>query len=167
MTINHTTRVLCGMTRSFQFGTEFKGFFEILGGLFGNNIYIWLRANPISIRPCVYWHFAPPWVSWIVEYRSTNSLTVLELWWINKAPDPDKFQTELIKTMPPEQIRVLQKWLNEILAKGELVTKLTEAEMTGRLVLFHKGGSKSDQISHWSQLFCSTSLTSTSVNYMV
>jgi hypothetical protein len=28
---------------------------------------------------------------------------------INKSPDPDKFQTELIKTMPPEQIRVLQK----------------------------------------------------------
>ena len=61
----------------------------------------------------------------------------------------NKFQAELIKTMPPEQIRVLQKWLNEILAKGELVTKVTEPEMTGRLSLLHKGGSKSDQISHW------------------
>jgi hypothetical protein len=68
---------------------------------------------------------------------------------INKSPGPDKFQAELIKTMPPEQIRVLQKWLNEILAKGELVTKVTEAEMAGRLALLHKGGSKSDQISHW------------------
>ena len=67
---------------------------------------------------------------------------------INKAPGPDKFQAELIKTMPPEQIRVLQIWLNEILAKGELVTKVTEAEMAGRLALLHKGGSKSDQISH-------------------
>jgi hypothetical protein len=68
---------------------------------------------------------------------------------INKSPGPDKFQAELIKTMSPEQIRVLQKWLNEILAKGELVTKVTEAEMAGRLTLLHKGGSKSDQISHW------------------
>jgi hypothetical protein len=51
--------------------------------------------------------------------------------------------------MPPEQIRVLQKWLNETLAKGELVTKVTEAEMAGRLALLHKGGSESDQISHW------------------
>jgi hypothetical protein len=67
---------------------------------------------------------------------------------INKAPGPDKFQAELIKTMPPEQIRVLQIWLNEILAKGELVTKVTEAEMAGRLALLHKGGYKSDQISH-------------------
>ena len=40
------------MTRSFQAGTKFKGLFEILGGLFGNNIDIWLRANPIGIRPC-------------------------------------------------------------------------------------------------------------------
>jgi hypothetical protein len=68
---------------------------------------------------------------------------------INESPGPDKFQTELIKTMSPEQIRVLQKWLNEILAKGALVTKVTEVEMTGRLTLLHKGGSKSDQISHW------------------
>ncbi len=68
---------------------------------------------------------------------------------INKSPGPDKFQAELIKTMPPEQIRVLQKWLNEILEKGDLVTKVTEAEMAGRLALLHKGGSKSDQISHW------------------
>jgi hypothetical protein len=68
---------------------------------------------------------------------------------INKSPDPDKFQAELIKTIPLEQIRVLQKWLNEIMAKEELVTQVTETEMAGRLALLHKGGSKSDQISHW------------------
>jgi hypothetical protein len=32
----------------------------------------------------------------------------------NKAPGPDSFQTELIKTMPPEQLKVIQQWLNEI-----------------------------------------------------
>ncbi len=52
---------------------------------------------------------------------------------INKSPGPDKFQAELIETMPTEQIRVLQKWLNEILAKGELVTKVTEEEYVGQI----------------------------------
>jgi hypothetical protein len=68
---------------------------------------------------------------------------------INKSPGPDIFQAKLIKTMPPEQIRVLQKWLNEILEKEDLVTKVTEEETADRLALLHKGGSKSDQISHW------------------
>ena len=27
----------------------------------------------------------------------------------NKAPGPDSFQTELIKTMPPEQLKVMQQ----------------------------------------------------------
>ena len=31
----------------------------------------------------------------------------------------------------------------------EIKNSSTEAEMAGRLVLLHKGGSKSDQISHW------------------
>ena len=48
-----------------------------------------------------------------------------------KDPGSDKFQTELIKTMTPEQIRVLQQWINEVLAKGEMVTKVTEKEMSG------------------------------------
>ena len=52
--------------------------------------------------------------------------------------------------MPPEQIRVLQQWLNEVLVRGELVTKVTEKEMTGKLALIHKGGSKADQVAHWS-----------------
>ena len=80
-----------------------------------------------------------------------------------KDPGPDKFQSELIKTMPPEQIRVLQQWLNEVLARGEMVTKVTEKEMTGKViywggdhvtmtghvrVLLHKGGSKTDQVAH-------------------
>jgi hypothetical protein len=67
-----------------------------------------------------------------------------------KSPGPDKFQAELIKTMPPEQIRVLQQLLNEVLAKGDLVTKVTEKEMEGKLVLLHKGGPKEDQVAHWS-----------------
>ena len=54
--------------------------------------------------------------------------------------------------MPPEQIQVLQKWLNEVLARGELVTKVTEKarEMAGKLALLHKGGPKADQVAHWS-----------------
>ena len=51
--------------------------------------------------------------------------------------------------MSPEQIRVLQQWLNEVLTKGELTTKVTEKEMEGKLALLHKGGVKSDQIAHW------------------
>ena len=67
----------------------------------------------------------------------------------SKTPGPDKFKVELIKTMPPEQIRVLQQWLNEVLTRGELVTKVTEKEMAGKLALIHKGGPKADQVDHW------------------
>ena len=67
----------------------------------------------------------------------------------NKDPGSDKFQVELIKTMLPDQIEVLQKWLNEVLSRGELITKVTEKEMSDKLVLLHKGGSKADQVAHW------------------
>jgi len=62
----------------------------------------------------------------------------------NKAPGPDSFQAELIKTMPPEQLKVMQQWLNEILATGEMVTEVTEEDMTGILSLLHKGGPMTD-----------------------
>ena len=65
-----------------------------------------------------------------------------------KDSGPDKFQVELIKTMPPEQIRVLQQWLNEVLTRGELVTKVTEKVMPGKLAFLHKGGSKTDQVAY-------------------
>ena len=67
----------------------------------------------------------------------------------NKAPGPDSFQAELIKTMSPKQLQVIQKWLNEILATGDIVTKVTEEDMTGILSLLHKGGPLGDQPSHW------------------
>jgi ribonuclease HI len=67
----------------------------------------------------------------------------------NKAPGPDSFQAELIKTMPPEQLKVIQQWLNDILATGEIVTEVTEEDMTGTLSLLHKGGPLADQPSHW------------------
>jgi hypothetical protein len=51
--------------------------------------------------------------------------------------------------MSPEQIRVLQQWLNEVLAKGELATKVTEKEMEDQLALLHKGGPKADRVAHW------------------
>jgi len=66
----------------------------------------------------------------------------------NKAPGPDSFQAELIKTMPPEQLKVIQRWLNEILATGDIVTEVTEEDMTGILSLLHKGGPMADQPSH-------------------
>ena len=47
----------------------------------------------------------------------------------NKAPGPDSFQAELIKTMPPEQRTVIKQWLDEILTTGEIVTKVTEKDM--------------------------------------
>ena len=68
---------------------------------------------------------------------------------IGKAPGPDNIQAELIKTMPPEQLNVIRLWLNEILAEGKPLTKVTEKEMTGKVVLLHKGGSKTDMSSHW------------------
>lgn len=40
------------MARSFQLGAECESFFEIFGGLRGNNVDVRLRANPISVRPC-------------------------------------------------------------------------------------------------------------------
>ena len=67
----------------------------------------------------------------------------------NKAPGPDSFQTELMKTMPPEQLKVIQQWLNEILATGEIVTTVTEVDMTVVLSLLHKVGPFPDQSSHW------------------
>jgi len=51
--------------------------------------------------------------------------------------------------MPPEQLKVIQQWLDEILAKGEIVTKVTEEDVTGVLSLLHKGGPLADQPSHW------------------
>ena len=36
-----------------------------------------------------------------------------------------------------------------MLDRGELVTKVTEKEMTDKLVLVHKGGQKADQVAHW------------------
>jgi hypothetical protein len=67
----------------------------------------------------------------------------------NKSPGPDSFQDELIKTMPSEQLKVIQQWLNEILGTGEIVTKVTEEDMTGVLSLLHKGDPLADQPSHW------------------
>jgi len=68
---------------------------------------------------------------------------------IGKAPGPDNIQAEFIKTMPPEQLRVIRIWLNEILAAGKPLIRVTEEEMTGRLALLHKVGSKADLPSHW------------------
>jgi hypothetical protein len=67
----------------------------------------------------------------------------------NKAPRPDSFQTELIKTMPPKQLKVMKQWLNDILKTGEIVTKVTEEDMTGVLSLLHKGDPLTDQPTHW------------------
>ena len=67
----------------------------------------------------------------------------------NKAPGPDSFQTELIKTIPPEQLKVIQNWLNEILMTGNITTKVTEEDMIDVLSLLHKGGPLADQPSHW------------------
>ena len=51
--------------------------------------------------------------------------------------------------MPPEQLKVIQICLNEILATGSIVTKVTEEDMTGVLSLLHKGDPSVDLTSHW------------------
>jgi hypothetical protein len=67
----------------------------------------------------------------------------------NKAPGPDSLQAELIKTMPPEQLKVIQQWLNDILKTGEIVAKVTEEDMTGVLSLLHKADPLPDRPTHW------------------
>ena len=66
-----------------------------------------------------------------------------------KAPGPDSLQVELIKTMSPEQLKVIQNWLNEILMTGNITTKVTEEDMTDVLSLLYKEGPLKDQPSHW------------------
>ncbi len=61
----------------------------------------------------------------------------------------DSFQDELIKTMPPEQLKVIQQWLNEVLPTGKIIIKVTEEDMTGVLSLLHKEDPLGDQPSHW------------------
>ncbi len=68
---------------------------------------------------------------------------------IGKVPGPDNIQEELVKTMSPEQLRVIRLWLNEVLEEGIPLTKVTEKEMMDRLALLHKGGSKTNMSSHW------------------
>ena len=51
---------------------------------------------------------------------------------IGKAPGPDNIQAELIKTMSPEQLRVIQLWLNEVLAEGKPITRVTEKGNDGK-----------------------------------
>ncbi len=68
---------------------------------------------------------------------------------IDKSPGPDNIQTELVKTMSPEQLRVINLCLNQILVEVKPLTTVTEKEMTKRLTLLHKGGSKTDRSSHW------------------
>jgi hypothetical protein len=52
---------------------------------------------------------------------------------LGKDPGPDNIQAELIKTMTPDQLRVIKLWLNEVLDEGKPFTKVTEKEMTDRL----------------------------------
>ncbi len=68
---------------------------------------------------------------------------------IGKVPGPDNIQKKLIKTMSPEQLRVIQLWLNEVLPEGKPITKVTEKEMTGKMTILHRRGSKTDLSCHW------------------
>ena len=51
--------------------------------------------------------------------------------------------------MPTEQLKVLQRWFNEILVTEEALTKVTEQEMTGKQAILHKGGRLANLTSHW------------------
>jgi hypothetical protein len=51
--------------------------------------------------------------------------------------------------MSPEELNVIRLCFNEILAEGKPLTKVTTKEMTVKLTLLHKGGSKEDMSSHW------------------
>ncbi len=43
---------------------------------------------------------------------------------------------------------MVRLWLDEVLTEDIPLTKVTEKEMTVRLALLHKGGSKADMSSH-------------------
>jgi hypothetical protein len=51
--------------------------------------------------------------------------------------------------MSPEELNVIRLCFNEILSEGKPLTKVTTKEMTVKLTLLHKGGSKADMSSHW------------------
>jgi hypothetical protein len=47
---------------------------------------------------------------------------------VDKVPGPDNIQADLVKTMTPEQLHVIQLCLNEVLAEGKPITRVTEKE---------------------------------------
>ncbi len=49
--------------------------------------------------------------------------------------------------MLTEPLKVLNVWLNVILATGEPFSKVTEQEMTPKLALLHKRGAMAEMIS--------------------
>ena len=65
------------------------------------------------------------------NFRTRGPLTDLEIQKvtnfypkIGETPGPDNIQTELIKTIPPEQLNVIQLCLNEILSEDKPLTKV-------------------------------------------
>jgi hypothetical protein len=56
--------------------------------------------------------------------------------------------------MPPEQLHVIRLWLNEILAEGKPLTRVTEKEMTGKLTLLPKGDQRQTGHPTGDQWYC-------------
>ena len=58
----------------------------------------------------------------------------------NKAPGPDNFQNELIKTMTDTELRILRLWANEVLFGRR---RLTEGELNGTISRFTREETRS------------------------
>jgi len=66
-----------------------------------------------------------------------------------KSAGPDKHVNESIRTMPEEQLELIQMWANEILTKTGPARSMTVQEMEGHISLLHEGGNTSDKASDW------------------
>jgi hypothetical protein len=66
----------------------------------------------------------------------------------NKAPGPDGFSNECVKTMSYAELEILREWANEILAM-ERARVMTVEEMNGTIRLLHKGGATDERPQDW------------------
>lgn len=67
------------------------------------------------------------------------------------APGPDKFSTDLVKTMTSPEKEVLRRWINEVLTTGQQVTarEVKAAIRNGTITLLHKEGDTTELTSDW------------------
>ena len=56
------------------------------------------------------------------------------------APGPDRYTTDMIKTMTEPEREILRLWANEVLTTGKSALEVTTKTKNGTITLLHKGG---------------------------